>query len=118
MKRPSRLELLPYRHHLKEAAEHFSVSERTIRRWLDAEGLYDPRKGWGPGKLESEEVCSIRQLYDSGECTQLEIAERFGITQAMVCRIINNQSHRIAIRLRGQADHHMAFRDSIPSDRN
>lgn len=101
--KPDRLNLLPYQHHMKEAADKFGVTERTIRRWLAEEGLYRPRKGWGRGKLTQAKAQRIRELYREERHTQSELAEKFDISQAMVCRIVNNQSHRTTFRLAGEA---------------
>jgi hypothetical protein len=43
-------------------------------------------------KLTDKEVVEIRDLYASGEYRQWQLAEKFGITQANVCRIVNFQS--------------------------
>ena len=103
--KPDRLTLLPYQNHLSEAAKRFDVSERTIRRWLDEFGLYHPKKGWGRGKLNQDQVCEIRELYQQEKCTQAQLAEMFNVTQAMICRIVNNVSHRTALRLSGSAEY-------------
>lgn len=104
-KKPNRLALIPYQNHLKEAANKFDVTERTIRRWLSEEGLYSPRKGWGRGKLTQTQVQKIRELYRQDKHTQAELAEKFDISQAMVCRIVNNTSHRTTFRLTGGAEY-------------
>mgnify|MGYP002624854821 CR=1 FL=1 len=104
-KRPDRLELIPYQNHLEEAAKNFGVSQRTIRRWLTEVGLYNPRKGWGRGKLARTQVQKIRDLYRQEKQTQAEMAEMFDVSQAMICRIVNNLSHRTTVRLGGEASY-------------
>jgi group I intron endonuclease len=45
-------------------------------------------------KLKSEQVQEIRSLYLTGDFTQTELADRFGIKQPQVSSIILNQKHK------------------------
>ncbi len=40
-------------------------------------------------KLSDSDITLLRRLYDSGECSQTELAKRFGISQSYVCAIVN-----------------------------
>lgn len=102
---PDRLELIPYQNHLEEAAKHFDVSQRTIRRWLAKVGLYNPKKGWGRGKLGHSQAQEIRDLYRQEKYTQAELAEMFDVSQGMICRIVNNLNYRTSLRLTGEASY-------------
>ena len=42
-------------------------------------------------KLTPENVLLMRSIYKSGECTQMELAEMFGIGQSQVSRIIRGE---------------------------
>lgn len=100
--KPNREELADYAENIKAGAVKFKVCERTIRRWLKSEGLYKPKKGYGPGKLDKEKVLKIRQLIKT--YTQVEIAKMFGVSQATVGRVVNNISHSTNIKIKGKAE--------------
>lgn len=71
---PSKEQLIPYVDCLAEAAIAFNKSTRTIRRWLDRYGLYDPQIKYKPGKVTKEIAAEIRRL-DRENLTQTEIAK-------------------------------------------
>ena len=48
--------------------------------------------GAGRGKLSAFEVKKIRELYDTGDYTQIQLGSRFGISRGMVYRIVNRKS--------------------------
>lgn len=99
-------DLLPFKHDIEGAAKTFGVSERTIRRWLKKLDIYEPREGYGPGKVDIERAAEIRRLYEEGH-TQAELGKMYGITQAMIGRIVNNLAYRVDLRLTGSADHRL-----------
>lgn len=99
--KPNKEELMQFDNY-EDAAYYYKVSQRTIRRWLDSYGLYEPKKGFGPGKISDGDVHKIRCLYDQGN-TQAEIGKIFGISQAMVGRIVNDLSHKKGIKMSGSA---------------
>ena len=99
--KPNKEELACFSCDIKSAAEKWEVSERTIRRWLQAENLYKPRKGFGPGKLKNKEIEEIRRLKSS--YTQAQLGKMFNVSQAMVGRIVNNISHPVDMKIRGFA---------------
>ena len=79
---PNKEELQIYTHQLEAAANHYQVSMRTIRRWLLQQGIYCPRKGYGPGKLDTTRASEIRRLYRTDKYTQAQLAGMFAVTQA------------------------------------
>jgi hypothetical protein len=83
----------------ESAAKYFEVSTRTIRRWKQKEGTYQPKPGYGPNKLSKDQVKKIKSLGDSYNQTQL--AKMFGVTQAMIGRILNNVSHKSDFMITG-----------------
>lgn len=92
MKKDKLLEL-----ELKEAAEYFEVSERTIRRWKKILEIYVPNSKYNPGKVGKEIATQIRNLDRSDNYTQKELAEIFDISQPMIGKIINNVAYRTGI---------------------
>ena len=103
MKRPNKSELIDYMHDIKGAALRWGVNERTIRRWLALEDLYNPRDGYGPGKLDKEKAAQIRRLSSTGY-TQSQLGTIFNVSQAMVGRVVNNIAHPVNMRLKGTAE--------------
>ncbi len=49
------------------------------------------KKGRQYSKITKENVIEIRSLYSSGKFTQQEIADRFGVTDALISLIVNNK---------------------------
>jgi len=94
--KPNKEELEKFQNDLAGGAKAFDVSERTIRRWLEAEGLYRPMEGYGPNKLTPKQVDDIRHLHTVKKYTQSQLGKRFGVTQATIGRIINNIYHKKA----------------------
>ena len=103
--KPTKTDLQPYQNELHAAAVQFRVSTRTIRRWMAEVGLYNPRSGFGPGKLSANKAAEIRYLYRTDQFTQVELAERFQVTQAMICRIVNNLAYPIDLMIAGAAEY-------------
>lgn len=97
-------ELLPYIHNLIEASIKFNKSERTIRRWMQKHKIYYPKEQYRPGKIDKKKADEIRRLERSSELTQKEIGEIYGISQVMVGKIINNQSHVTNLKIGGEAN--------------
>jgi transposase len=95
-------ELEPFSNDLEGAAERFGKSTRTIRRWLQHHGLYQPNEKYRPGKTTKEIAYEIRRLDFEG-LTQEAIAKKFNISQVMVGKIINNIAHRIELKVSGSA---------------
>jgi len=111
--KPSREELEKYQNNLAGGAGAFGVSERTIRRWLDAEGLYRPTEGYGPNKLTEKQVEEIRRLHIQKKYTQAQLGKRFGVTQATIGRILNNIYHKKTdLKLGGAAI--VSFHEKFP----
>lgn len=90
---PSKEELLPYVDNRKEAAANFSVTEKTIVRWLQKYELYQPRKNYGPGKLTMDVARQIRKSYNDGK-TMTELAAEHGVTVSTVSRVLHNIIHK------------------------
>lgn len=98
---PSKDSLIPYQDKFRDAAHRFGVTIRTIRRWMCHYGIYKSRKGYGPGKLNPAKAAEIRRLYRSDQYTQSKLAEQYGVTQAMICKIISNVAYRVDLMIGG-----------------
>ena len=98
--KPSKEELIKYQG-IKNAAEHFQVTEQTVRRWLKHYGIYHPKKNYGPKKITKSIIQEIRKLHH--DYTQKKLGEKFGLTQAMIGRITNNISHKTDIHFGANA---------------
>lgn len=85
--------IIPYVDNRKLCAETFGVSERTVIRWFQRHGLYEPKKNYGCGKLNRSKATEIRRLHTDGASIR-ELADSFGVTFAAVSRIINNLTYR------------------------
>ena len=105
--RPTKKEILVYQHDIKSIAQEYNVTEQTVRRWLIFYEIYQPRKGYGSKNIPHNTVVEIRKLAD--RYTQKELGLRFGLSQAMIGRIINNVSHRIDIRFGANAEIKVGF---------
>lgn len=86
-------ELLPYKDNRHEAARVFGVSERTIRRWLQHYGLYEPRKNYGPNKLDQALAEEIREKFRKGSQMK-DLAIEYGVTFATISRVVHNIVHK------------------------
>lgn len=66
---------------------------------------------YGPKRLTYLEAHEIRVLYSKGEYTQTQLAQKFEVSQSMVCKIINNQAHKQAahINVGGEAGVKLGF---------
>lgn len=66
---------------------------------------------YGPKRLRPEHVWQIRTFYESGEYTQKQLGEMFDVSQALVCKIVNNQVHKKAANLSfaGNADVRLGY---------
>lgn len=94
----------------KDICSHFGISERTLDRLIGDYCL--KKKNFGPKNLPDETVNSIRSLYSTGDYTQKELADRFHVSQSLVCKIVNNQIHRHAfgLTIRGEAVYRLGYR--------
>lgn len=79
---------------IKEFAQKFSVAERTIRRWQQKLGKYNPNLNYKPNKIDRQTALKIRELDRNGDYTQKKLAEIFGISQPMIGKIVNNLAYR------------------------
>jgi len=88
-----------------ELARRFGVSQSTVSRtirgetWKDAAGpcsRTNPRPALGErcgnARLERNDVIKIRKLYATGEHTQVELGEMFGVTHPTISNIINRKT--------------------------
>ena len=89
---PSKEQLQPFIYDLEEGAIYFSKSTRTIRRWLQKAGIYQPKIKYNPGKVDKKKACEIRRLSKLG-CTQAEIGKQLQLSQTTVGKIINNDAN-------------------------
>lgn len=87
------------------------ISPRTLDRIIRDYKL--TRSNFGPKRLTKSTARTIRELYSQGNFTQTQIAEKFGVSQALVCKIVNKCIHRNTSSLvfRGEAKARMSYDD-------
>lgn len=88
---PSLEDLKPFVNDIANAAVHFGVSERTVRRWLQSSGLTEKKSGWGP-KLNKSQVNEVHKLDREG-LKVVEIAKLMNVSHVAISKILNGQSH-------------------------
>lgn len=49
----------------------------------------------GHAKLSNKQAREIRQLYKTGDFTQLQLAKRYGISDGQVCDLVNNKTYKV-----------------------
>ncbi len=74
----------------QELSELYCCSIKTIQRWRKRLGVSLKNEGWGPGKLDMQKAKTIRRMYNEGTYTQQELGQLFGVSQALIGRIVNN----------------------------
>lgn len=99
-----REELIKFNGNIKEASLFFNKSERTIRRWLKKEGLYNPNKNYIPNKLSQEDANKIRNEYVNN-INQNDLAIKYNVSQATIANIINNKIYKYNLKLSGSFDY-------------
>jgi predicted DNA-binding protein (UPF0251 family) len=93
-------------HTQKEAATYFGVSVRTVARRLESLGLRhhdiksDPvaltsdqeeiARGWGGKRLGRTKALEIRNLDNTTDYTQRELALMYGVSEGTIWRVVNN----------------------------
>jgi transposase len=90
---PSLEDLKPFVNDITNAAMHFGVSERTVRRWFHASGLTKKKSGWGP-KLKKSQVNEIHRM-DRDGFKIVEIAKIMNVSHVAISKILNGQSHTL-----------------------
>lgn len=99
--KPDKKELLKYKNDIKGAALFYKKSERTIRRWLKNENLYNPNINYKPNKLSINDVEKIRNKYNEG-INQVNLAKEYNVSQACIANIINFKTYKTNIKLGGE----------------
>jgi len=102
--RPTKTDLQPYENDIKGATQTFHVTEQTVRRWLKHYNLYHPRTNYGPKHLHKSIINEIKKLARTDKYTQKELGSKFGLTQAMIGRIVNGISHHTDLSLGVNSD--------------
>ena len=92
--KPTKKQLICYIEDKKLAAKKFGVSERTITRWMQSYGIYNPKPNYGCRKLNMEKAIKIRELYDKGY-TRKELSKKYKVTFSTISRIIYNINYSI-----------------------
>lgn len=90
----------------EEICKEFSISQRTLSRILHKRGMV--RKNYGPKGLTKEEKRTIRQLYADGIFTQKELGVKYGVSQAMICKVVNERLNDLVFG--GSADVRVGYR--------
>ena len=85
--KPSKEQLL----HLSRAeiAEKFGVSNRTVVRWLQHDGLFERQ---GCGKLNMKKAREIRNKHATGASIK-SLAKEYGVTFASVSRVLQHLTY-------------------------
>ena len=103
-------ELICYKNNYKDAAIFYRVSERTIRRWMKTFGIYKPKEGYHPGKLDIMIARKIRELYNTDKYTQAALAKKFEVSQGTIGKIVNNVIYRADLLIGGTAEVNYGFK--------
>lgn len=90
---PPKDKLLPYHGDKNLIAKDFQVTVRTVYRWLKFHELDNPKKNFGPYKLDECKAREIRNLHTKGVSAK-DLAENYGVTVAAIGRILNNVTYR------------------------
>jgi uncharacterized protein YjcR len=90
---PPKIELLPFVKDRKMAAEKYGVTQKTISRWMQEYGLYQPKNNFGCNKLNMDKARDIRDLRKNGKSLK-EIASVYGVTVSTISRIVHNIVYR------------------------
>lgn len=64
---------------------------KCLQYKTDTTGASKIRQHWGAGKLSKPIADEIRELYASDLYTQIDLAEKYNVTQVTIGRIINNR---------------------------
>jgi transposase len=91
--KPSLEQLYPYENDRKSAAKHFNVSEKTICRWMQSEGIYECKKNYGV-KLNMQKAQEIRKKFEEGSKIK-DIAKEYGVTFSAISRILHNINYPV-----------------------
>ena len=102
--KPTKPELQPYEYDIKGAVQTFNVTEQTIRRWLKHYHLYHPRTNYGPKHVHKSTINEIRKIAKTDKYTQKELGQKYGLSQAMIGRIINEIAHHTDLCLGVNSD--------------
>jgi hypothetical protein len=86
-------ELRPFTFDRVAAAEKFSVTEKTIIRWMKQYGLYEPLRNCGPNRLNMDKAREMRRLHKQGSSVS-ELSSRYHVTVTTVSRVINHITYR------------------------
>ncbi len=65
---------------------------------------------YGPKRLDADDVYMIRGLYDTGLYTQRQLAEKFNVSQPLICKIIKEMVHKTSGKIGGVAIVRVGFR--------
>ena len=99
--KPNKKELFKYRNDIEGASLFYKKSERTIRRWLKSENLYNPNINYKPNKLSRDDALKIRNKYNQG-INQVNLAKEYNVSQACIANIINFKTYKTNIKLGGE----------------
>lgn len=77
--------------HSKRCVSKACINQKHLRWATPKENIADDHRGedCSYAKLTEEQALEIRRLYATGNYTQKELAEIYGISQRQVCDIIN-----------------------------
>lgn len=104
------LKFLLEKHNRLHICEQFNLSSRTLDRIIKENKL--TKENFGPKNLKEKQIIDIKKFYSQKKYKQIEIAKKFGISQSLVSKIINNKSHKDTpnIELTGQASIRIGFK--------
>jgi len=94
--RPKKKELVPYKENVEKITKDFSVSHRTVIRWLKYYNMYYPRSNYGANKLSMDTARDIRNKYYDGMVMK-DLAEEYKVTFSTISRVIHNITYKQVI---------------------
>ena len=93
--KPSKEELAKHTD-IREAARHFQVSERTIRRWLKHYDMYHPKQTY-QSKLDIAKAREIRRKYSDGIKMKV-LAEEYQVSIVTISKVVNGFVHKEPVK--------------------
>ena len=73
---------------------------------------YGVNKMARPKQLNEVTINEIRRLYLETNCTQQQLARSFGVSQGLICKIVNNYIHKniTSFVMGGEADVRIGYK--------
>lgn len=86
----------------QKICEEFNISRRTLNRILKEKGL----TGYGLNRMSNFEYNEIKELYRKKKFTQMQLSDKYQVSQSLISKIVNGLVCRnnINFSISGEAD--------------